>query len=130
MKHASPARAVAPKNVAVLVATMFLPLLLMQCISSAASEVKTTAAAPAAALAATPAGAPAAAPAAAPAGAPAAAATPARKPLRILAIMTVGTMSHHIWMSALTVELAKRGHLVTSIDIHEHSENPPTLNTT
>nr|WHM27968.1 UDP-glycosyltransferase family 468 member A4 [Frankliniella occidentalis] len=44
--------------------------------------------------------------------------------------MTVGTMSHHIWMSALTVELAKRGHLVTSIDIHEHSENPPTLNTT
>ncbi|XP_052131801.1 UDP-glycosyltransferase UGT5-like [Frankliniella occidentalis] len=44
--------------------------------------------------------------------------------------MTVGTMSHHIWMSALTVELAKRGHLVTSIDIHKHSENPPTLNTT
>ncbi|KAE8737114.1 UDP-glycosyltransferase-28, partial [Frankliniella occidentalis] len=29
----------------------------------------------------------------------------------------------------MTVELAKRGHLVTSIDIHKHSENPPTLNT-
>ncbi|KAE8737493.1 UDP-glycosyltransferase-22, partial [Frankliniella occidentalis] len=90
----------------------------MQCITSAASEVKSTAAAPAVA------------PAAAPAGAPVAAATPAREPLRILSIMTVGTMSHHIWMSALTVELAKRGHLVTSIDIHKHGENPPTLNTT
>ncbi|XP_026274905.2 UDP-glycosyltransferase UGT5-like isoform X1 [Frankliniella occidentalis] len=100
MQHASPARAAARQNVAVLVIASLLPLLLMQCVSSTAPEVKTTAA------------------------------VPARKPLRILALMTFDTMSHHIWMSALTVELAKRGHLVTSIDIHKHSENPPTLNTT
>nr|WHM27967.1 UDP-glycosyltransferase family 468 member A3 [Frankliniella occidentalis] len=74
--------------------------LFTQCVSLAAPEVKTTAAGT------------------------------ARQPLRILSIMTFDTMSHHIWMSALTVELAKRGHLVTSIDIHKHGENPPTLNTT
>ncbi|XP_034235715.1 UDP-glucuronosyltransferase 3A1-like isoform X2 [Thrips palmi] len=52
------------------------------------------------------------------------------RPLRILAVMTVDTMSHHLWMAPLTVELAKRGHHVTSLDVAMPKEVPPTLNVT
>lgn len=39
------------------------------------------------------------------------------RPLRILSIMTIDTMSHHLWMAPLTIELAKRGHNVVSVDV-------------
>lgn len=50
-----------------------------------------------------------------------------KTPLRILSIMTIDTMSHHLWLSPLTTELAKRGHLVTSVDVAMPKEVPATM---
>ena len=39
------------------------------------------------------------------------------KPLRVLALMTMDTMSHHLWLASLTLRLAERGHGVHSVDV-------------
>ncbi|XP_046386467.1 UDP-glucosyltransferase 2-like [Ischnura elegans] len=46
---------------------------------------------------------------------------------RILAIVPIVSRSHHIWNSALTVALARRGHQITAISPDPPMENHPNL---